>query len=275
MRIRSAVPLLLVLLAACGGSPGDAEPGAYSGAVETSVHGLAVGHASTKTPSNLIDHLGPVLSTSNTYAIYWGPTSGFPADLEPGMTALLKGFVGSSYLGIASQYMRGAALTTSFGGNLTDTSQPPKSAPNAAALAAEVCKLVTTPDPNGVYFVFTSNAPNINYCAWHNKAACNGVTFEVAYVPNQADLPGCSPYTVSNLGCNAYSAGTVTSADSVAHEFMESISDPQINAWLDANKLEMADKCEYSYAACVNLPNGSSWQIQTEWSNAISGCQQQ
>src|SRR5947208_10875242 len=56
----------------------------------------------------LIDHGGTVLPASRTYAIYWGTTGDFPVDLQSGMASLLSGFNGSSYLGIAQQYMRGA-----------------------------------------------------------------------------------------------------------------------------------------------------------------------
>jgi hypothetical protein len=65
----------------------------------------------TKT-SPLIDHSGAVLPASKTYAIYWGNTGGFPSDLQFGMVSLLSGFNRSSYLGIAEQYMRGAATST-------------------------------------------------------------------------------------------------------------------------------------------------------------------
>jgi hypothetical protein len=100
------------------------------------------------------------------------------------------------------------------------------------------------------------------------------VSFEVAYVPNQAGLPGCSPVTVGDLQCNTYAPGTVTAADSVAHEFFESITDANIDAWYDAQKYEVGDKCDYTYQSCVTL-GGTRWQIQEIWSNAISGCQQQ
>ena len=129
--------------------------------------------------------------------------------------------------------MRPGWRSSSFAGSTSDSSAPPKHSPSTSTIAAEVCKLFPSPDPSTLYIVFTSNAPHVNFCAWHNKATCNGVTFEVAYVPNQELLPGCSPYTVSNLGCNTYSNGTVASADSVAHEFMESVTDPHIDAWLD------------------------------------------
>jgi hypothetical protein len=97
---------------------------------------------------------------------------------------------------------------------------------------------------------------------------------QIAYVPNQAQLPGCSPYIVSNLGCNTYSNGTVSSADSVAHEFMEAITDPQISAWYDKRGAEIGDKCNFVYGSCVQLSNGSSWQIQKMWSNAANSCLQ-
>jgi hypothetical protein len=222
----------------------------------------------------LIDHGGAVLASSTTYAIYWGTRSNFPADLKDGMATLLSGLDGSSYLDIASQYMRGAPVSTTYAGAIGDTSAPPRKPPSTSAIAAEVCKLFPTPDPEGVYIVFTSNAPNVNYCAWHDKATCNGVTFQLAYVPNQELLPACSPYVKADLGCNGYSDGTVTSADSVAHEFMEAITDAHLDAWYDKNGAEVADKCNYNYQNCVDLAGGS-WQIQSEWSNAIGGCQQQ
>jgi hypothetical protein len=222
----------------------------------------------------LVDHGGSVLAQSTTYAVYWGPASDFPADLQAGMAALLGGLNGSSYLGIGAQYMRGAPISTTYGGALVDASAPPSHAPSTSALGAEVCHLVAAPDPNALYVVFTSNAPKLNYCAWHDKATCNGVTFQVAYVPNQAVLTGCSPYVKSNLHCNTYSDGTVASADSVAHELMESVTDAHIDAWYDGNHAEIADKCEYDYQGCVALTTGS-WQIQSEWSNALGGCQQQ
>jgi hypothetical protein len=244
--------------------------------VDSPIRELAPSNNTTSKALPLVDHNGPVLMASKTYAIYWGDSSAFPSDLESGMTALLTGFENSSYLGIAAQYMRGGGVATTYAGALTDSSLPPASGVSASTLGNEVCKLVANPDPNGVYIVFTSNGPSRgSFCAWHNKATCNGVTFQVAYIPNQALLPGCSPYTVSNLGCNTYSVGTVSSADSVAHEFMESVTDPLITAWYDKQKAEIADKCNFNYQACVTLTGGSTWQIQSEWSNATSSCQQQ
>jgi hypothetical protein len=221
----------------------------------------------------LLDHGGPVLPSSKVWAIYWGPSMDFPADLQPAMASLLGGLNKSPYLATVQEYMRGADVSTSYLGAIADGSAPPAKAPRTSDVAAEVCKLFPSPDPTTLYIVFTSNAPNINYCAWHDRATCNGVPIQVAYVPNQALLPGCSPYTVSNLGCNTYSNGAVASADSVAHEFMEAITDPQITAWYDKRGQEVADKCNFVYGTCVQL-NGSKWQIQQMWSNVANACVQ-
>jgi hypothetical protein len=56
-----------------------------------------------KSAGPLIDHGGPVLTSSTAHVIYWGTPSDFPPDLESGIEALLSGFDGSSYLGITQQ----------------------------------------------------------------------------------------------------------------------------------------------------------------------------
>jgi hypothetical protein len=63
-------------------------------------------------------------------------------------------------------------------------------------------------------------------------------------------------------------------ADSFAHEFSETITDPDLNAWYDNGGSEVADKCSFMYSVCVNLSTGS-WQLQEEWSNSASACVQQ
>jgi hypothetical protein len=269
--IRSAM-VVSAALSVCGGALAQTEKTAARLTYEQTL--IDAQNHKQQSGGPLIDHGGLVLPSSKTYAIYWGNAGDFPADLQLGMASLLGGFNGSPYLGIAQQYMRDAAISSLYAVAFSDISAPPVRAPSTAEIGAEVCKIYSTPDPSAIYFVFTSNAPKINYCAWHDKATCNGITFQVAYVPNQAQLPGCSPYVKSNLHCNTWSNGTVASADSVAHEFMEAITDAHIDAWFDARGAEIGDKCNFNYQACVNLPTGT-WQIQSQWSNAINGCQQQ
>lgn len=235
------------------------------------------GAGSLTSGGNLVDHGGKILPTSNTYAIWWGTQSAFPSDAKTGLDALFTGLNGSSLLGVTNQYMRGGTSTTSFHTNWTDTSTPPNHGPNVGTIVSEVCRMIgqngTTPDPTGIYFVYTSNFPRGgNYCAWHSHGTCNGVDIQVAYMPNTTGIAGCDP---GNLyGCNSYSQGTRSLANVTSHEFMEAITDADINAWYDSSGAENGDKCAWKFSGCVTLPNGS-WQLQQEWSNAVSGCVQQ
>jgi hypothetical protein len=222
---------------------------------------------------------GKLLSSSTTYAIWWGPSSGFPADAQKGIESLLDGFGGSSYLAIANQYMPlGEAATSRFAVSLFDPSVPPAHSPTTTTIVNEVASVLThnglTPNPNAVYLVYTSNFPHVSFCAWHAAGTIGSAIVQVGYLPNTTGVPGCDP---GNLfpKANSYSQGTRSLADSTAHEFMESVTDPiPVTGWADKSGQEIGDKCNfvYSQVAPITLSNKSQWQIQEEWSNAADGC---
>lgn len=215
---------------------------------------------------NLIDHGGKILPASNTYAIWWGSQSAFPVDAKDGLTSFFNGLNGTSFLGVTTQYMRAGNPTTSFHSNWVDTSTPPGHGPNVGTIVSEACKMIgqngQSPDPTGIYFVYTSNFPKGgNYCAWHSHGSCNGVDIQVAYMPNTTGVAGCDPGDL--YGCNAYSQGTRSLANVTSHEFMEAITDADINAWYDSSGAENGDKCAWKFSSCVTLSTGS-WQLQRE-----------
>ena len=272
LRVRSiavaAVGAGLCVLTTALGSPASAvAPDGHARAAKGNPH--------QSSPSNLIDHGGKILTASKTYAIWWGDPGSFPTDAKTGLESLLSGFGGSSYLQLAAEYMRGATVTSSFVQSYVDQSAPPKHQPNVSTIVAEVAKEVgptTVPDPQAIYFVYTSNDPVNNFCAWHSAGTVNGVTVQVAYMPNTAGVAGCDPG--SQYDGTGYSEGTRSIADSTAHEFMESVTDAvPISAWADKNGEEVADKCNFVYSAPVTVGT-NSWQLQEEWSNAAGGCVQ-
>lgn len=232
--------------------------------------------AKPTTSSQLVDHGGKLLPASTTYAIWWG-SSGFPSDEKSAIPTLLGGFGGSSYLATANQYMRGDTATSSYATAFTDSSAPPSHGPSVNAIVNEVSSVLShnnvAADPNAIYFVFTSNFPKVNYCAWHSAGNIGSVTVQVAYVPNTTGVTGCAPpkgYTAPNN----LTQGTQSIADSTAHEFMEAVTDPvPTSGWADKSGAEIADKCQTFYGSLVTL-NHVKWQIQGEWSNAASRCVQ-
>ena len=234
-------------------------------------------HAAKPTASSpLIDHGGKLLPSSTTYAIWWG-SSGFPSDEQGAIPTLLQGFGGSTYLATADQYMRGGKATSSFAKAFTDPSAPPSHGPSVNTIVNEVAKVLAgnniTPDPNAIYFVYTSNFPKVRYCAWHAAGSIGSVTVQVGYIPNTTGVSGCAPpggYTANN----GLTQGTQSIADSTAHEFMETVTDPiPTTGWADKNGQEIADKCVTFYGSLVRLSSSrTQWQLQGEWSNAAGGC---
>jgi serine protease len=228
-----------------------------------------------KPSGNLVDHGGQITPASDTYAVFWGPTSAWSSDVFSGIASLFSGFGGSNYLGIAQQYMRGAAIGSTYDGAKFDSSAPPKTV-NAATLGAEVVKEYGSLDPNGIYFVYTSNFPNGgNYCAWHSFTTENGQNVAVAYMPNPTGVAGCQTGNTFNL---SQSATLSALANVTAHEFMEAVTDTWPGsgtyAWIDGSGSEIGDKCAWQFSSPVTLSNKTTWQLQEEWSNAITGCAQ-
>ena len=227
--------------------------------------------------SNLTDHHGPILDGSRTYAIWWGDSSKWNSNAQTDLGNLLSGFNNSKYLGIALQYMRtNKTISSAYMGATADPSTPPSKV-NPSTLGAEVGRMYSTIDPNGIYFVYTSNFPRGgNFCAWHSWATVNGTRVAVAYMPNTTGIAGCDPQVAA--GTTTYSDEGVNSlANVTAHEFMESVTDAQPGsgtyAWIDSSGSEIGDKCAWQFAGTVSL-GSTVWKLQEEWSNAVSGCVQ-
>ena len=278
-RARRVIPALAVVAGAILWSTGAGATSA--GATMTGPHGLHTKGASNgaSSTSNLVDNHGRITPASKTYAIFWGPSKAWTSDVEPGIGTLFSGFNKSNYLGIAQQYMRTTTpISSTYMGAVSDSSTPPRRV-SPSTLGAEVAKVFagTTLDPNGIYFVYTSNFPSGGgFCAWHSFTTVNGQKIAVAYMPNTTNVAGCNPG--GQYGDPTHSEGLASLANVSAHEFMEAITDTWpangSYAWIDNSGSEIGDKCAWQFSATVNLTGGSAWQLQKEWDNSIVGCSQ-
>ena len=70
-------------------------------------------------------------------------------------------------------------------------------------------------------------------------------------------------------------------ANVTAHELVEAVSDPELNAWFDSRGNENADKCNFVFGAVTTEPNNSlsnvmigssKYLIQQNWSPVSNGC---
>jgi hypothetical protein len=276
-------------LAACGTS--DQSPTAMSGKSAKDfvdapeLHGAAEPHmhpakgqkaqpsGGATTSALMTFHNGNILVAAKTQAIFWGSqwnTASFAGDKITGLDSFFSGFGSSGYAATNTEYtgLNGkVSASTSYLGHVIDTSAPPSRALSVSGAVAEACKITgNNPDPNGVYFIYTSTgAGHVSYCAWHSYGTCTGgKPVQVAYMPNIDGIAGCDPqdtWTTHSQGLSAVASVT-------AHELSEAITDPRNGGWYDASGQENGDKCAWSFHGPVTFSNGSVWKLQMEWSNA-------
>ena len=106
---------------------------------------------------------------------------------------------------------------------------------------------------NAIYFVLTSTDVTASsgfcsqYCGWHTKGTIGGVAnVKYSFVGNaNRCLSGCAAQTTSPNG----NAGVDGMVSVVAHELVESLSDPLLNAWYDSSGAENADKCAWTFGS--------------------------
>jgi len=148
-------------------------------------------------------------------------------------------------------------------------------------------------DPNGVYFVLTDKTVTETsgfcrkYCGWHTDASLSSTTGNVtstniikyAFVgdPSKKCPSSCSEVTTTTANGDL---GADAMVSIIAHETSESVTDPQLNAWYDANGNENADKCAWTFSttyktasgATANIKLGSrDFLIQQNWVNTPTG----
>jgi hypothetical protein len=265
MNARFLVVALTVSLAGCGGEvPMSDESQPPQDAVVYSGKGGGGGGSPL-----LLNHGGTVLTNAKTEAIFWGDWSS-PQDKVSGLDSFFAGLGGSNFAATSDEYVgtNGQVTSTStYLGHVFDTSAAPRKALTTAQALAEVCKVVPTPDPYAIYFLYTSTgAGSATYCSWHASGTCgNGMPVLVAYMPNLDGIAGCDPGDTTS----GHSQGLAALANQTSKVFSGARTNPRQSTWYDSSNQENGDKCAWSFPPSLDtLSNGSTWKLQMEWSNA-------
>jgi hypothetical protein len=215
-------------------------------------------------------HGGKVMPTANTEAIFWGTSwASYSGDKISGIDSWYIGFGNSNYAATSDEYTGTNGQVTSSTSHLGHVIDSSASAGGArtSAILAEVCKMVTNPDSNGYYAVYTDTPRgHAGYCAWHSAGSCGAVPVQFAFFFNLDGDAGCDPQDTSGL----HSQGLAALANVSGHELSEARTDPASpGAWYDASGQENGDKCAWTFnVPLVTFSNGTQWKIQGEWSNA-------
>jgi len=225
----------------------------------------------SRTP-NMTYHGGKIMPTAVTKAIFWGTSWGsYTGDKISGIDTWYSGFNQSNYSATSDEYSGSngqVGSSTTHQGHIIDTSAS-TSGGNTSTILAEVCKVITNPDPsgNGYYAVYADTPRgNAQYCAYHSVGTCGGTTVQFAYFFKLDGDAGCDPGDTSGL----HSQGLAAIANVSGHELSEARTDPASpGAWYDGQGAENGDKCAWSFGApLVTFSDGNQWKIQGEWSNA-------
>jgi hypothetical protein len=159
----------------------------------------------------------------------------------------------------------------------------------------EVDKVVSANDPSGrglhdIWFVLLP--PNVDECTAPGSCGTNAFAgFHSAFNLGHGTTiysPIPSPFIEFTPGPGADPEGNPeaeTTIDTMGHETVEAITDPEGGGWMDPNGFEVADDCEnpengtpLGYAPDGSpyneLINGHQYLIQMMWSNPDLGCVQ-
>jgi len=245
----------------------------------------------TSSSNGILYHGGAVmLGTTHVYFIWYGNWSSNSA------TTILPDWArnlgGSPYFSINSTYYDSSnnhvANSVTYGGAVFDNYSRGTSLDDNGVfdvVSAAIANGSLPADANGVYFVLTS--PDVAettgfctlYCGWHSSGIFNGVPSQYAFVGSTLACPsGCeaSPGNAPNGN-----EGADGMASLMTHELDESVTDPNGDAWYDANGNEVGDLCNFTFgsklystangsAANIHL-GGRDYLLQEDWVNAGGG----
>jgi hypothetical protein len=229
-------------------------------------------------------HGGRVQTAPRIYLIYWGPSwfsAGDPSGVANRLNLFYKGIGGSAYAEALKEYAGKSSVftnpSTQYKGWRQDTSPVPRH-PSQTQIEAVVRRAATQLNDfsyNAQYVIATvwgvsdQLLNEHRWCAWHDWTAAGPtgrwVTFtSMPYMPYLDSLGRrCGGGTVN--GEKGELDGVTILA---AHEYSESVNDPDFRAWYDSDGDEIADKCSWINLTNAVLRNGYAFPVQPQWSNA-------
>jgi len=217
-------------------------------------------------------HGGPVmLGQVNIYYIWYGNWSGNSANTI--LTDFANNIGGSPYFSINAGYSQSSPQqfvsgNVHYSGSIVDSYSQGMSLTDASVqtiVSSAIASSALPNDANGVYFVLASADVDetsgfcTTYCGWHRFGTISNSNIKYSFVGNSDRCPSACERQAS-VSPNG-NTGADGMASIIAHELSESVTDPNLNAWFDANGDENADKCAWNFGTTQTAPNGSIYNV--------------
>jgi hypothetical protein len=303
MRIRTlAIPSVALLALACSSSDrtahvvksgqaiGDPTAPAFHGHVLPTVPATNAARSNGAAPETgtLQYYGGKVISTVNLYAIYWGNTGTYQAQLDP----FLQAVTGQGFLGWLSEYATPPQNIGGggFAGSIVDTNAPAGATVDDAQIQSELVRLIgagqlPSPDGNTLYFFFFPQGVEITlggqgsscstFCGYHDTLVSGSLEAYYGVMPD----PATCGASCDNQSGNYFADLTAVTT----HELHEALTDAEVgiaiansaeggayptypNAWVNSSGSEIGDLCAWQDGTY------QGYNVQLEWSDQANGC---
>ena len=241
-------------------------------------------------------HGGPVMGTVSKVVLIWygnwNQTNG--TDTPAGQQIVRDAIWGMAQQNLASNY---SGITTGFSSNLGTYTQTGNTAVTQASSAtiaeftqaakstyggqtltdSSVFSLVKAfagvGDSNAIYLVLSSSDIKessgflTKYCGWHSYGTIGANKIKFGFIGNpNRNLAACAVQSVSPNG----NAGVDAMVSVIAHELVETVTDPLLNAWYNSAGSENSDMCSWTFGSQVQQTSGAYWNVNLPTSNGQS-----
>jgi hypothetical protein len=246
------------------------------------VEDVEYGEAANPTSTKLLTYRGGAVQQSpRIYLVLWGPswfTGGDPNGVAARLHYFYQGVGGSSWANVLKQYTSNYGTfgnpSGQYRGWLQDTTPVPQfpTMDEVAQAARRAAARVNDLSYNTQFViampwgVVDQNSTLHGWCGWHNYTyvGSSWITYtSLPYTPYMDTLGrGCGGGRVN--GSNGKLDGVTIIA---GHEYAESVNNPSLTAYLDADGSENGDKCSWTNLQNRTLANGYAFPVQPSWSN--------
>jgi hypothetical protein len=250
-------------------------------------------------PADLVYHGGPVVPSAKNDLVYFdcpaGPTAcwGNPATFLTNLNKSAFIHLSDQYVGTTANFRYPVGKTLKVNQtlqtNVLDQNEI-LSIVHAAAVSFSVpsgySHIIHVFLPKGIdtCFDLTSicyspdNPPSFAFCAYHGSVMFSDIGHILFTVEPYQNVPGCQVASPSPNGLLVDSTASVLS-----HEFFETITDPDGDAWFSDVSLielgaEIGDVCEpigngaAQFLDPVFVVGGQNYKLQPEYANKFHGC---
>ena len=192
------------------------------------------------------------LSVQNAAYNYAGITTGYASNLGS-FTQTGGTYVTQASSPVINEFTQ--AVSTTYGGKtLTD-----------ASVFSLVKAYAGSGDANAIYLVLSSSdiAESsgflTKYCGWHTYGSTGSNLIKYGFIGNpNKSLSACSVQSTSPNGNAAVDAMISV----IAHELVETVTDPLLNAWYNSVGSENSDMCAWTFGSQTKLSSsGAYWNV--------------